>query len=74
MRYGDGVRRVASIAEVVGVEKDGYAVRELFGFHVQGHGADGAVRGRFAGHGVVPRFYEVLEARGMPADPAVFNR
>jgi pilus assembly protein CpaF len=74
MRFADGVRRVSSVAEVTGGEGEGYGVRELFSFHVQGHGADGAVRGRFAGAGVVPRFYEALEARGLPADPAVFNR
>jgi pilus assembly protein CpaF len=72
-RYADGVRRVASIAEVAGVEGDGWATRELFSFQLQGHGEDGRLRGRFAAAGVIPRFYEMLEARGIPADPAVFR-
>jgi hypothetical protein len=31
------------------------------------------VRGRFAGSGIVPRFYEQLQARGEPADASVFR-
>jgi pilus assembly protein CpaF len=71
-RYSDGVRRIASISEVTGVQGEGYAVRDLFNFQMQGHGPDG-LRGRFAGAGVVPRFYGELEARGEKADPAVFR-
>jgi pilus assembly protein CpaF len=72
-RYADGVRRVASIAEVGGIDGDGYAIRDLFHFQVQGTGDDGRLRGRFAGAGIVPRFYEALEARGIAADPALFR-
>jgi pilus assembly protein CpaF len=71
-RYADGVRRVTSVAEVTGLQADGYATRELFSFQVQGHGESG-IRGRFAGAGVVPKFYEQLEARGEKADPALFR-
>jgi pilus assembly protein CpaF len=71
-RFADGVRRVVSIGEVTGPQGEGYAVRELFTFQVQGQG-EGGVRGRFAGTGIVPRFYEVLQARGEPADASVFR-
>jgi hypothetical protein len=71
-RFSDGVRRVVSIGEVTGPQGEGYAVRELFSFQVQGQ-ADGGVRGRFAGTGVVPRFYEQLQARGEAADASVFR-
>ena len=74
LRYADGHRRVTSIAEVLGPEGEGLAVRDLFQFHVQGHGPDGTLRGRFLGAGIVPRFYELLEARGISADPQIFSR
>ena len=71
-RYADGVRRVAAISEVGGATGDGWSLRELFSWQMQGHGADG-VRGRFAAAGVVPRFYSELEARGEKPDSAVFR-
>jgi pilus assembly protein CpaF len=72
-RYADGGQRVATVAEVVGLRGDDYEVRDLFHFQPQGRGPDGVIRGRFAGLGVIPRFYESLEARGIAADPAVFK-
>lgn len=72
-RFADGLRRVSAIYEVTGTDEDGCALRELFAFQPQGLGGDGAVRGRFAGAGVIPKFYEQLEARGLPADPSVFR-
>ena len=72
-RFADGVRRVTTISEVAGLENDGYAIRDLFHFQVQGRTEDGRIRGRHAGAGLVPRFYEVLEARGVPVDPSVFR-
>jgi pilus assembly protein CpaF len=64
-RWADGTRRVTSIAEVTGMDNDGPAVRELFRYQAQA--------GKFAGAGVVPRFYEQLLARGHKADPALFR-
>src|SRR5262244_717442 len=72
-RFSDGVRRVVSIGEVAGPQGEGYAVRELFAFQIQGQGEGGGVRGRFAGTGIVPRFYEQLQARGEAADASVFR-
>jgi pilus assembly protein CpaF len=71
-RFADGIRRVVSIGEVTGPQGEGYAVRELFSFQLQGQG-EGGVRGRFAGTGIVPRFYEQLQARGETADASVFR-
>jgi hypothetical protein len=31
------------------------------------------IRGRYAGLGVIPKFYETLEARGIVADTSVFK-
>jgi pilus assembly protein CpaF len=67
------VRRVVSIGEVTGPQGEGYAVRELFSFQIAAGAAEGGVRGRFAGTGIVPRFYEQLQARGEAADASVFR-
>jgi pilus assembly protein CpaF len=75
-RYADGAQRVTAITEVSGVrpgEHGDYEARDLFQFQPQGRGPDGVIRGRFAALGVIPRFYETLEARGIAADTSVFK-
>jgi len=54
---------VLSIEEVVGCSDTAFDTHVLFQFR------DGA----FAATGTVPRFYAELEARGIPADQAVFR-
>src|SRR5690606_25061327 len=65
-RYADGVYRIASIEEVLGTSEDGFHTQELFGFR------GSADEGGFAAAGVIPSFYADLEARGIPADTAIF--
>ena len=66
-RYADGGFRVAAIDEVLGVDDDGFTTQQLFCFR-------GATpEGGFAASGVIPAFYSELEARGMPADTAIFR-
>jgi len=61
-RFEDGVRRVASIAEVAGIESGTPLLQDIFRFRVEGY-AQGRVRGRFEATGVVPRFvHEEREA------------
>jgi pilus assembly protein CpaF len=66
-RYADGVYRIASIDEVMGAGENGFHTQELFSF--RGHAEDGG----FAAAGVIPSFYAELEARGIPADTAIFR-
>jgi pilus assembly protein CpaF len=66
-RYADGVYRVASIEEIIGVSEEGFHSQELFAF--RGSAEDGG----FSAAGVVPSFYAELEARGIPADTAIFR-
>lgn len=54
-RYEDGVRRVASISEVTGLEAGTPLLQDLFVYRVTGH-AGGRVQGRFEATGIVPRF------------------
>jgi pilus assembly protein CpaF len=62
-RWSDGTLRVLSVEEVVGCTESSFETHVLFQFR------DGA----FVATGTVPRFYAELEARGIPADQAVFR-
>jgi pilus assembly protein CpaF len=62
-RWADGSLRVVSVEEVVGVSEAAFETHVLF--HYQNNA--------FAPTGNVPRFYAELEARGIPADQAVFR-
>ncbi|MBA3820253.1 MAG: CpaF family protein [Deltaproteobacteria bacterium] len=62
-RWSDGTMRVMSIEEVIGSTDTTFDTHVLFQFK------DGA----FVATGNVPRFYAELEARGIPADQAVFR-
>jgi pilus assembly protein CpaF len=70
-RFADGTHRVTSISEVTGTSGDGYETEELFHFHA--HTGAGRIQGRFVATGTLPRFYKVLEARGLPADASIFR-
>ena len=63
VRWADGSVRVAAIEEVVGCNDTAFETHVLF------EQKDGG----FAATGTVPRFYAELEARGIPADQAVFR-
>ena len=62
-RWADGTVKVLAIEEVVGCTDAGFDTHVLFQFSNNSFGATGTV----------PRFYSELEARGIPADQAVFR-
>jgi pilus assembly protein CpaF len=62
-RWTDGTLRVLSVEEVVGCTDTTFETHVLFQFS----------GGAFVATGTVPRFYAELEARGIPADRAVFR-
>ncbi len=62
-RWSDGSLRVMSIEEVVSSTETTFDTHVLFQFR----------DGSFHPTGTVPRFYAELEARGIPADQAVFR-
>ena len=55
-RMRDGVRRVTSVAEVVGMEGDVITTQELFNFKFEGQDADGKITGVFKSTGLRPHF------------------
>jgi pilus assembly protein CpaF len=64
-RMRDGVRRVTSITEVVGMEGDVITTQELFSYKFEGEGADGKLRGRFESAGLRPHFTPRAEYYGL---------
>jgi pilus assembly protein CpaF len=65
-RYADGVYRIAAIDEIIGVSDNGFHSQQLFAFR-------GSAEEGFGAAGVIPTFYAELEARGIPADTAIFR-
>jgi pilus assembly protein CpaF len=72
-RQSDGGRRLVSIQEINGMEGDVITMSELFRFRRRGVDGSGNVMGNFEPTGVVPRFYEELNARGVDLDIGLFN-
>ena len=70
-RFANGVRRVASIIEVVGIDSGVVQTQELFRFvapdHARHHG------GGHLGCGQVPAFYESLHGEGDALDTTLFS-
>jgi len=64
-RMRDGVRRVTSITEVIGMEGDVITTQELFSYKFEGEGADGKLRGRFESAGLRPHFTPRAEYYGL---------
>jgi pilus assembly protein CpaF len=60
-RMRDGMRRISSITEVVGMEGEVITTQELFTFEYQDEGDDGKIRGRFKSCGLRP--YTMEKAR-----------
>jgi pilus assembly protein CpaF len=72
-RFADGTRKVTAISEVSGMEMDVITMQDIFQFQQEGFDDQGAVVGRFVPTGLVPRFYDDLQRRGIPVDMDVFR-
>ncbi len=72
-RFSDGVRRIVSISEVSGMERDVILMQELFRFVTRGTGADGQVRGVFTATGIRPAFIEELRMKGLAVPQWLFT-
>jgi pilus assembly protein CpaF len=64
-RMRDGVRRVVSITEVVGMEGDVITTQQLFSFKYEGEGADGILHGTYESSGLRPHFTPKAEYFGL---------
>ena len=64
-RMRDGVRRITSITEVVGMEGDVITTQDLFVFEYQGEPVRGNLRGVFKSLGIRPDFLSRAEYYGL---------
>jgi pilus assembly protein CpaF len=64
-RMRDGIRRITSVMEVVGMEGDVITTQELFSYNFEGENPDGSLRGSFKPAGLRPHFTPKAEYFGL---------
>jgi len=72
-RFSDGARKVTCISEVTGIDSEQVQLQDVFYFKQDGFTPEGKVHGRHVPTGYIPRFYEQLRQRGLPADLSIFR-
>jgi pilus assembly protein CpaF len=63
-RFSDGRRRIVSLTEITGMERDVIQMQEVFRFIRVGTAPDGQIRGEFRATGLRPGFMDELQVRG----------
>ncbi|MFQ5678321.1 MAG: CpaF family protein [Gemmatimonadota bacterium] len=71
-RLSDGVRRIMTVSEIVGMEGDVISMQDLFVFDRHGVSAEGKVLGRFRATGIRPKCAQRLLEFGIDLDETLF--
>lgn len=72
-RQEDGTRRLVSVQEINGMEGDVITMSEIFSFRRVGRNESGQVVGYYRATGIVPRFQEHLEQRGIHVPLSLYD-
>ena len=72
-RFSDGTRKISSISEIVGMERDTITMQEIFYFDKTGIGKDGEVLGDFRPTGIRPKFMERMIRSGVHLPAELFS-
>jgi pilus assembly protein CpaF len=72
-RFSDGTRKITNISEITGIESGTIQLNEIFRFQQDGFNENGQVQGNFVATGMVPKFYEELQSRGIDVDMSIFQ-
>src|SRR5215813_1395116 len=72
-RLSDGSRRITSICELLGIERNQILMQEIFRYERRGVDEAGRVLGGFRSAGVIPEFAERLEACGLVLPEVIFQ-
>jgi pilus assembly protein CpaF len=72
-RLSDGTRKVASIAEITGMEGEVVTMQDIFSFRKRGIKESGEVIGAFEPSGIRPKFSERLAVTGIHLPMAMFE-
>lgn len=72
-RLQDGTRKIVTIAEVTGVERDRVQTSDIFAFERAGVNETGKVQGKFKWTGYQPKLLERLRIAGISLPPQVWE-
>jgi pilus assembly protein CpaF len=72
-RLSDGTRKVASMAEIVGMEGDVVTMQDIFVYQKRGVRENGQVIGEFVPTGIRPKFAERLAVTGIKLPATMFE-
>jgi len=72
-RYEDGVRRIESVEELIGMEGTTPQLQEIFRFERRGQ-QDRRILGEFVPTGIIPRAVDELRPRGIEVPREVFHK
>ena len=72
-RLSDGTRKVITVSEITGMDRDLIAMQDIFEFERQSIDENGKVRGTFRATGTRPQFADRLATAGARLRPALFE-
>lgn len=72
-RFRDGTRKVTTITEITGMEKDIVTMQDLFVFKNKGSNPDGTVKGYYTPCGNIPNWMDRFRERDVGIDISMFK-
>jgi len=72
-RLSDGSRKITYITEVTGMQGDTISLQDIFLFKQEGLDKRRRVTGRYVASGFIPKFVEVMEAKGLKIPRSLFS-
>jgi len=72
-RFSDGRRRIVSLTEIAGMEREVIQMQEIFKFVRAGTTKEGQIRGEFRATGLRPNFMQELQVKGYSFPPDFFE-
>ena len=72
-RLRDGSRKIIAVSEVLGLYGDQIKVQDIFHFKQTGVGEDGKVHGFFTATGIIPKYFDHLQAVGEGVSKDLFT-
>lgn len=72
-RFSDGSRKIADISEITGMEGTVVTLQSIFRFKQRGIDSNRRVVGSFEPSGIVPKFFDVMQEKGMNLSRDIFT-
>ncbi|MCG8651891.1 MAG: CpaF family protein [Pirellulales bacterium] len=72
-RFEDGIRRVESVSELVGIEENTPQLQEIYRYKILRRDRE-LIQGRYEATGIVPKFVYRFGERGLPVPTELFAR